>query len=132
MKSLLFFVLLISFACNKPATDLGSEYQYLIGEWESVDENPANRLHITFKKNGKITFQNKGERGSNFKINRLYSKDYAIDGMVQVTYSQVKKGKDLNILQIIKKIGSTDTLKLPKVSVFQDTLLGSVMFHKIN
>ena len=132
MKSLLFFVLLISFACNKPTTDLGSEYQYLIGEWESVDENPANRSHITFMKNGKIIFQNKGERGSNFKINHVFYKEFPMEDLVEVIYSRVKKGKDLNGLLILKKTGPTDTLEFRNVSVSGDTLVGSAVFHKIN
>jgi len=132
MKPLLLFVLLISFACNKSAPDLGSEYQYLVGEWESIDENPANRSHITFKKNGKITFQNNGERGSSFKINYVFSKQFIMDDLLEVIYSRVKKGKDLNGILILKKPGPTDTLKFRQVSVYQDTLVGSAFFHKMN
>jgi len=117
MKSLLFFVLLISFACNKSTPDLGSEYQFLVGEWENTTDT---KTYASFKKNGKTIIEIEAQRGVKVKLERLYSQEeiwYNNQSMLKLGYIG---GNEEFILE--KKQGITDTLFIRGVFVESDTL----------
>ena len=117
MKSLLFFVLLISFACNKPATDLGSEYQYLVGEWEN---NSEPKTYASFKKNGKTIIEIEAQRGTKAKLEKLYTQEEVLYNNQNFLLLIYGGGNDA--FYLLKKPGIVDTIFIRAVFVESDTL----------
>jgi hypothetical protein len=133
MKNLFYlFIGVFLFSCQKENTDLGTEYQSLVGKWEIVNPN-AEPARITFKANGKVFIENGADRGSKFKVSEVKELFPPANPTPDTwhTFSLKTNSRDL-IVQ--KKEGFVDTIKSYIGPVLIDDTVGvilSLYFHRI-
>jgi len=131
MKSLLFFVLLISFACNKSTPDLGSEYQYLVGKWELVNQD-AEKVRITFKSNGKVYFEHGANRGAKYKVTEIVELFKPTNPTSETIHTFLLKTNDRELV-VEKKEGYADTIYTYAGTILIDSvgIDAGFNFHRI-
>lgn len=124
---LLSFILFTN--CSKETDKLGPEYHALIGEWENVAELPADKVHISFKKNGRITLEVATERGIGFKAEKVGESTMMVNGQQWTRLSFYRENETINIG---KKPGEDSITVSGYVNIANDTVLSKYpVFHKI-
>jgi len=114
--------------CSKETDQLGPEYHALIGEWENVTDIPANKVHIRFKKNGRITLEVATERGIGFKANKVAESTMMVNGQQWIRLSFYRKYETINIG---KKPGEDSITVSGYVNIANDTVLSKYpVFYK--
>ena len=123
---LLSFVLFTN--CSKETDKLGPEYHSLIGDWENVTELPANKVHIRFKKNGRITLEVATERGESFKAIKFSESSVNVHGEQWVELHFL--GNQETII-LAKKPGGDSISVIGYVNIANDTVLNEYpIFYK--
>jgi len=69
---LLLFTIIVLFGCQKDSIDLGPDYQKMIGNWISLNQDYPMKICITAK--NKVVIYRSIERGIKFKVNRISKK----------------------------------------------------------
>lgn len=122
MKKLIYlFIGIFLFSCQKENTDLGAEYQYIIGEWEGLPTESGATVFASFKKNGKVVVETEAQRGLKLKLVKESGRKaqfYNNMWMLDLEYSD----KDDEWLRLTKKEGATDTIYIYSVFTQSDTL----------
>jgi hypothetical protein len=122
MKNLIYlFIGIFLFSCQKENTDLGTEYQYIIGEWEGLTSDSGATVFASFKKNGKVVIETEAQRGVKVKLDRFGSKIDDFHNGQWYLYLQYL-ARDNESIGVSKKPGVTDTIYIGTVFTQSDTL----------
>jgi hypothetical protein len=127
MKNLFYlFIGVFLFSCQKENSNLGTEYQYIIGEWEGLTSDSGATVFASFKKNGKVVIETEAQRGVKVKLDRFASQlDDFYNGQWYLYLQYL--GKNNESIGITKKPGATDTIYIYTVFTQSDTLKGALL-----
>lgn len=124
MKTLFYlFIGVFLFSCQKENTDLGAEYQYIVGEWEGLPTESGATIFASFKKNGKVIIETEAQRGVKMKLEKLYLQKeqlYNNESLLWLGYRSYNE----KTIGLMKKSGFIDTIYIYTVFTQSDTLKG--------
>ena len=127
MKKLFYlFIGVFLFSCQKENTDLGAEYQYIIGEWEGLPTESGSTVFASFKKNGKVVVETEAQRGLKMKLEEESVRKDQFYNNVWMLYFEYSS-KNQESLFLSKKEGATDTIYIYTVFTKSDTLKGTLV-----